>query len=86
LLATSELGLQCVGDCFRYFALDTKDINELAIVGLSPQMRIAGRPDQLDIDAHLIGRFLNAAFQDVRHAKLLRDLKKIFRRAFVMLG
>src|SRR5512132_2788137 len=33
--------------------------------------------DELDVDAHLIGGFLDAAHQDVRYAKLLRDLGEI---------
>ena len=29
----------------------------------------------------MIGRFLNGAFENMRHAKLLRDLRQVFRRA-----
>src|SRR6266566_7799505 len=35
--------------------------------------------------AHLIIRFLDAALQNVHHAELLRDLRKIIRRTFEML-
>jgi hypothetical protein len=49
-------------------------------------MRFAGRLDELDVDAHLIGGFLDAAHQDVRYAKLLRDLGEIAWLALILLG
>jgi hypothetical protein len=48
-------------------------------------MRVGQRINELHIDAHLVVRFLHAAFENVRHAKLLRDLGEIVRRAFEML-
>ena len=69
-----------------HIALDREDVDELAVVGIGPQMRIAGRLDELDVDAHLIGGFLDAALQNVRHAKLLRDLGEIARLALILLG
>jgi len=36
-------------------------------------------------DAHLIGRFLNAAFENIGNTKLLRDVAQIGERAFVFL-
>ena len=48
-------------------------------------MRITGHLNELDVDAHLIGSFLDAAFQDVRDAKLLRDLGEIARLALILL-
>ena len=38
-----------------------------------------------NVHADLIGGLLHAAFQNVGHAKLLRDLGEIVRRAFEML-
>src|SRR4030095_4131951 len=77
LLAASQLGLQRVSDRFGDLALDTADVGEFTIKGIGPQMRIAGHLDELDGDAHLIGGFLDAAFKDVRYAKLLRDFGEI---------
>ncbi len=37
-------------------------------------MRVVHSVDQLHIDAHLIVRFLHAAFEDVHYAELLCDL------------
>jgi hypothetical protein len=42
--------------------------------------------DQLHIDAHSIARFLDAAFENVSHAKLFRDLRQILGRAFITKG
>ena len=85
MLAAGKLGLQGVGDSFGDLALDTEDVGELAIKGIGPQMRIAGHLDELDGDAHLIGGFLDAAFKDVRYAKLLRDFGEIARFALITL-
>ena len=86
MLATSKLGSQRIGDCFGDFALNTEDVDELAVIGIGPKMRIGRRPDELHVDAHLIGGFLDAALQDVGHAKLLRDLREIAWLALILLG
>ena len=41
-------------------------------------MRVRLRVDQLHVDAHLIARFLHAAFENVRHAKLLARFRDRF--------
>ena len=48
-------------------------------------MRIGLRVNQLHIDAHLIGRFLDATLKNVRYTKLLRDLAEIPRFALILL-
>ena len=48
-------------------------------------MGISLRVDQLNIDPHLVGRFLHAAFKNVRYAKLLGDLAEIPRFALILL-
>src|SRR5262249_6750819 len=85
LLAASQLGLQRVSDRFGDLALDAEDVDELAIKGVGPQMRFAGRLDELNVDTHLIGGFLDAPLQDVGHAKLLRDLGEIAWLALITL-
>ena len=49
-------------------------------------MRVAHRIDELHIDAHLIVRFLHAAFENVHHPELLRDVAQIRWRALESLG
>ena len=46
----------------------------LPIVDVGPEMRVGRGLDQLHVDPHLVVGFLHAAFEDVRHAELLRDL------------
>ena len=60
LLRTRELRLQRVGDRFGNVALDRKNVGQLAIVNVGPKMCVVQRIDQLHIDPHLIGGFLNA--------------------------
>ena len=48
-----------------------KDVVELAIVTLGPDMLVGGGTDQLHIDVHGVGDFLHAAFEDVGDAELL---------------
>ena len=77
LLGAAQFRLQSVGDFSRDFAFDRKDISQLAIILIGPKMRIVLCIDQLNVDAHLIGRFLNGAFENMRYAKFLRDLEQI---------
>ena len=44
-------------------------------------MRVGHRVDQLHIDAHLIVRFLHAAFEDMHDSELFRDLRQVVGRA-----
>ena len=48
-------------------------------------MRIRLSVNQLHIDPHLIGRFLHAAFKNVRDTKLLCDLGEFARFALIAL-
>src|SRR5206468_2717411 len=62
-----------------------KDVSQLPIVGVCPAMGISLRVDQLNSDSHVVGRFLHAAFKNVRYAKLLSDLAQIPRFALILL-
>src|SRR5439155_164827 len=72
-----QLRLQRLGDSFSNLALDAKDVSQLPVVGVGPEMGIGLRVNQLHIDPHLIGRFLDAALKDVRYTKLLRGFAEI---------
>ena len=76
LLATGELRLQRLRYSFGDLALDAKDVSQLPIIGVCPEVGIGLRVNQLHIDPHLIGRFLHATLKNVRYAKLLRDLAR----------
>ena len=70
----SELGLQRLRDSFGYLAFDAKDVTQLPIVRLCPDVGISLRIEQLHIYPYLIGYFLHATLKDVRCAKLPGDL------------
>jgi hypothetical protein len=60
--------LQLVGDSFGHVTLHRKDVSQLPIIGLSPELGIGLGVNQLHIDTHLIGRFLHATLKNVRDA------------------
>ena len=82
---TTEFRSQLVGDGFGHLTFDRKDVRQLAIKRIGPEMGIIRRFDQLHVHAHGIAALLHAAFQDVSYAKLPGDLRQVFRRALVML-
>ena len=84
-LATGQLRLERCRDLLSEIGLDLEDIDQFAVVGLGPQMRVIQRIDQLHADPYLLIRFLDASFENVRDAQLLRDFLEIRRRALVTL-
>src|SRR5437868_11449562 len=64
---------------FRSVAFDGKDVTQLSIIRLGPELRASLRVNQVNIDPDLIACFLHATLEDVHYAKLLRDLSKIAR-------
>src|SRR4029077_4051486 len=85
LLATGELRPQRLCDSFGDLALNPKDVSQLAIVGIGPQVGIGLRVNQLHIDPDLVGRSLYTTLQNVGYPKLLRDLGEIARLTFIAL-
>src|SRR5439155_570491 len=73
-------------DSFSDLTLDAKDVSQPPIIGLGPEVGIGLRVNQLNIDSHLIGRFLDATLKNVRYPKLLRDLGEIPRFALIPLS
>ena len=78
--------MQGVRYSFGDLALNTKDVSQLAIVRISPEVGIGLRVNQLHIDPDLFGRFLHATLKNVGYPKLLRDLAQIPRFALILLG
>src|SRR5215475_3815291 len=85
LLAAAELRLQRLRNRFSNLTLYAQDVGEFAIVGVGPQMRIAGCLDEVHADADCVASFLNATLKNVCHTKLLRDLREIARFALIPL-
>jgi hypothetical protein len=77
LFLAGELRSQRLRDSSGDLTLYPKDVRQLPIVDLGPQVGIALRVNQLNIDPHLIAYSLHTAFKNVPHAKLLCDLGEI---------
>ena len=85
LLGGRELRLQLIGNGFRDLTLNSKNIRQIAIVRLRPQMRVIAGIDQLRVDPHFVRCALHAALDQVRHAELLSDFAQIALRASFVL-
>src|SRR4029077_4750588 len=72
-----ELGLQLVGNGFGDLALNGKDVCQVTIVSLCPEMRIIAGIDQLSVYTHAIVCSLHAALQQMRHRELTSDFAEI---------
>ena len=83
LFATGELCPQRLRDSLGDLTLNGKDISQLPIVGLGPELRIGLRVDQLHGDTHVIGRLLHPTLENVHDSKLLPDLGQIARLALI---
>ena len=62
-LVRRKPGLQLLGNGFGDLALNGKDIGQIPIVGLRPQMRVGAGIDQLRVHPDLIGGTLDTAFE-----------------------
>src|SRR5215470_4792774 len=85
LFTAGQRRLQRFRYSFRDLGLDGKDVTQLSIVRLGPELRAGLHVNQADIDPYLIACLLDATLKDVRYAKLLRDLGKIARLALILL-
>ena len=66
-----------LGNFLRDLALDGKQIIQIAVVLLGPDVGIGARVDQLRIQTKMRSGSADAALQNVRHAKRISDLAKI---------
>jgi len=74
-----ELDLQCPGDRGRNLVLNRKQVAELAVEGLRPQICVTGRFDQLGSNPDAIARSAHAAFKHVGDTKLGGNLGDVQR-------
>ena len=73
-LHPDELRTKCNGSPACDQVLHGEKISRIAVEPLRPQMRIGLGIDQLGVDADLIARSPDAAFQHVAHPQLAADL------------
>src|SRR5262249_32328985 len=85
LFATGYFRLQRPRYSLCDLAFDDKDITQLSIIRLGPELRTGLGVNQVNIDPHLIACLLDATLDDVCYPKLLRDLSKIARFALILL-
>ncbi len=67
----------------RDFVLDGEDVFELAVVALRPDVCLGEAVDELDGDAHTVGRLADASLYDVVDAEFLGDAPRRHRLALV---
>ncbi len=75
VLLDAQLQLKILRDQPRDLLLDGEDILQVAVEIIRPHLEAVGRLDQLRGDAHLLTRPTDAAFDDIGHAQLPRDLR-----------
>ena len=85
-LCRQQVCLQGAGHTHRDVTLHREEIVHLAVIALGPEVRIAGRLDQLHIDAHPAAEALHAAFENVRNAERCGDLREPVRRVAIGFG
>jgi hypothetical protein len=61
--ALGDPGLELSRNGFGNFTLDRKNVGDIAIVGLRPEMRICAGVDELGIDSHPMSDALDATFR-----------------------
>ncbi len=85
LFRTGQSRLQGFRYRSRYFAFNTENVLQFAVVALSPKMLIRCRANKLHVDVHLVGCFLHAAFENVGDTKLTSNLTQIARPRGILL-
>src|SRR5947209_215323 len=68
-----KFGLKCIGDGFGDLALNSKDVRQITIIGVRPDVSIVAGIDQLGVDPHLTTGALHAAFDEVVNPERLAD-------------
>ena len=81
LLWRRQFRLQLPGNPFRNLALNGEDIGQIAIVGISPKVRICARIDELRAHSHFSICPAHASFENVGHAERLSDFTQVSLRA-----
>ena len=81
-----EMRLDRGDDRLGDLVLHGEDVRDAAVVALGPQMAAGGDVVELRGDAHLVAAAAHAAFDDVAHAELARDLVDVGRAPLVDKG
>ena len=76
-LRADQLDIERVPDPTGDLVLHGKQIADLMVEPLGPNMCVGRGIDQLGIDAHLISRPRDASFEHIAHAQLAADLLRV---------
>ncbi|PYL50593.1 MAG: hypothetical protein DMF32_03795 [Verrucomicrobia bacterium] len=68
---------QGIRDFIGQFSLQSKRINQSAVVTICPSLAVISRIDQLHIHHHAVAFFAHAALENIRHAKFPPDVADI---------
>src|SRR5437762_13875529 len=69
--------MKVLGDFLRDLTLDCKQPIQIAVVFLSPDMRVSARVDQLRVHVKNRAGSADTAFQDMRYSQIISDLTEI---------
>ena len=78
-----QLGLNCGHNFLGDLVLQRKDVRQIAIVMVGPQVLTGRSVDQLGGDAYAVAALANAALQDIAHAQVGPDLAYVNSLTFV---
>ena len=76
LLLRRQVGFQVIGNIRRDLRLHIKQLAELAVERLRPDVLVLPRIDQLHHDSHLVARSLHRPLQHVGHVEFAGDLRR----------
>src|SRR5580704_3062089 len=86
VVAAQQSQLQSFTHGASYFVLCRKDMTDIAVVGLRPELESIVGLDQLRGNAYVIPVFADASFQHSCHSKLLPHSAKVFVLALELKG
>ena len=69
--------MKLLGNFFRDLTLDCEQIIQIAVVFLSPDVRVGARVDQLRVHVKNRAGSADTAFQDMRYSQIISNLTEI---------
>ena len=82
-LLGKEFDFELLYDRMGDFILNCEDVSQIAIKSLSPNVVAVAGADEFTRHADARARFAHAAFENVIHPEIARDLLHLYRFAFV---
>jgi len=83
LLSRGERNRECADDLLDHLVLGRKDVGEIAIESLGPEMTAGRCIDELRRDAHAVAGLAHTALEHEAHAKITPNVLHLRRPALV---